>query len=196
MALSDVIKKKQATGDGAEKAQAAKKNPLDDVRVVIAILIIACIGLIVLTVFGAKGIEETNASIDKAKAQYKQNQLAIANLKALQARSSEYKEQINEYDIMISKDPLDQMQIMIDLEKDVEAHNCKLTELTFGEIEKNAQNVNQIAVTITITGKYTDIMSFCHDTVTDKQIKRIDTINMTGKDEQRTAKIVVVEFSR
>ena len=193
MALSDVIKKKQATGDGSEKEKAAKKNPLDDVRVVIAILFVACIGLIVLTVFGAKGIDATEANIEKAKAQYKQNQLAIANLKALQARSGEYKQQIAEYDIMISKDPLDQMQIMIDLEKDVEAHNCSLTELTFGEPE---QNVNQIAVNLTITGSYRDIITFCHDTVSDKQIKRIDTINITGTDEQRTAQIVLVEFSR
>lgn len=196
MALSDVIKKKQATGDGLEKENAAKKNPLDDVRVVIAILFVACIGLIVLTVFGAKGIDATEANIEKAKAQYKQNQLAIANLKALQARSGEYKQQIAEYDIMISKDPLDQMQIMIDLEKDVEAHNCSLTELTFGEPEKNEQNVNQIAVNLTITGSYRDIITFCHDTVSDKQIKRIDTINITGTDEQRTAQIVLVEFSR
>ncbi len=196
MALSDVIKKKQATGEGSEKEQAVKKNPLDDVRVVIAILILACIGLIVLTVFGVKGIEETNTSIEKAKTQYKQNQLAIVNLKALQARSGEYKEQIEEYNVMISKEPLDQMQIMIDLEKDVEAHNCKLTELTFGEIEKNDQNVNQIAVTLSVTGAYSDIMSFCHDTVSAKQIKRIDTINMTGDTEQRTAQIVIVEFSR
>lgn len=196
MALSDVIKKKQATGDGLEKEKAAKKNLLDDVRVVIAILFVACIGLIVLTVFGAKGIDETEANIEKAKAQYKQNQLAIANLKALQARSGEYKQQIDEYDIMISKDPLDQMQIMIDLEKDVEAHNCCLTELTFDEPEKNEQNVNQIAVNLTITGSYRDIITFCHDTVSDKQIKRIDTINITGTDEQRTAQIVLVEFSR
>ncbi len=196
MALSDVIKKKQATGDGLEKENAAKKNPLDDVRVVIAILFVACIGLIVLTVFGAKGIDATEANIEKAKAQYKQNQLAIANLKALQARSGEYKQQIAEYDIMISKDPLDQMQIMIDLEKDVEAHNCSLTELTFGEPEKNEQNVNQVAVNLTITGSYRDIITFCHDTVSDKQIKRIDTINITGTDEQRTAQIVLVEFSR
>lgn len=196
MALSDVIKKKQATGDGSEKEKAAKKNLLDDVKVVIVVLIVACIGLIVLTVFGAKGIDETEANIEKAKTQYKQNQLAIANLKALQARSGEYKEQIAQYDIMISKEPLDQMQIMIDLEKDVEAHNCSLTELTFGEPEKNEQNVNQIAVNLTITGTYRDIITFCHDTVTDKQIKRIDTINITGTEEQRTAQIVLVEFSR
>lgn len=196
MALSDVIKKKQAIGDGLEKEKAAKKNPLDDIRVVIVILFVACIGLIVLTVFGAKGIDATEANIEEAKAQYKQNQLAIANLKALQARSGEYKQQIAEYDIMISKDPLDQMQIMIDLEKDVEAHNCSLTELTFGEPEKNEQNVNQIAVNLTITGSYRDIITFCHDTVSDKQIKRIDTINITGTDEQRTAQIVLVEFSR
>ena len=100
MALSDVIKKKQATGDGSEKEKAAKKNLLDDVRVVIAVLIVACIGLVVLTVFGAKGIDETEANIEKAKAQYKQNQLAIANLKALQARSGEYKDQIAQYDIL------------------------------------------------------------------------------------------------
>ena len=196
MALSDVIKKKQATGDGSEKEKAAKKNLLDDVKVVIVVLIVACIGLIVLTVFGAKGIDETEANIEKAKAQYKQNQLAIANLKALQARSGEYKDQIAQYDIMISKDPLDQMQIMIDLEKDVEAHNCSLTELTFGEPEKNEQNVNQIAVNLSITGTYRDIITFCHDTVSDKQIKRIDTINITGTDEQRTAQRVLVEFSR
>ena len=196
MALSDVIKKKQATGDGSEKEKAAKKNLLDDVRVVIVVLIVACIGLIVLTVFGAKGIGETETNIEKAKTQYKQNQLAIANLKALQTRSGEYKDQIAQYDIMISKDPLDQMQIMIDLEKDVEAHNCSLTELTFGEPEKNEQNVNQIAVKLTITGSYRDIITFCHDTVSDKQIKRIDTINITGTEEQRTAQIVLVEFSR
>ena len=51
MALSDVIKKKEATG-GAKAQNSEKKNLLEDVRVVIAILVVlifALIGLIVRT---------------------------------------------------------------------------------------------------------------------------------------------------
>lgn len=196
MALSDVIKKKQTTSKSAEKEKGGVKNLLDDVRVVIGVIVLACVLLIVLIVFGTQNINNTMQSIEKTKTQYKQNQIAIANLRALQARSSEYKEQIEKYDVMISKEPLEQMQIMIDLEKAVESHNCNLTEMTFSEVETNDKGVNQIAVNITVTGKYADVVSFCHDTVNDGQIKRIDTINMTVEGNSVTAKIVVVEFSR
>lgn len=185
MALSDVIKKKQETGPDKE-ANKEKKNPLDDVRLVIAILIIACIAIIVMIVFGTKSINSTKAEIESAKTKYSQNQASIANLKALQSKSSEYEAQRDEYQAMISSDPLDQQEIMKDMEEEVEAHNCSLTEVTFGE-QSSANGVNQIQVNIKVTGNFADVMKFCYDTVHGEQIKRIDTIKMESTNKTSTS---------
>lgn len=198
MALSDVIKKKQETGED-KSASGSAKNIFDDVRIVIAIIIVACIALIVLTVLGTKSINDTLVKIDSVKQEYKENQAQIANLKALQSRSEEYKAQSDQYDSMLSKRPLDQQQIMIDMEADVEAHNCLLTNLTFGE-QTNTGLVNQIQVTLSVTGTYTDIMSFAHDTVNGTEIKRIDSIIMrqqASSDDKgpiKSADITIVLF--
>ncbi len=198
MALSDVIKKKQETGN-EKSASEEKKSILDDVRVVITVIVIACIALIVLTVFGTKSINETLVKIDRVKQEYKENLAQIANLKALQSKSEEYKAQSDEYDEMLSKDPLDQQQIMIDMETDVEAHNCTLTNIAFGE-QTNTGLVNQIQVTVSVTGSYADIMSFAHDTVSSTEIKRIDSLVMKQSSSSsdgesiKTADITVVLF--
>ena len=203
MALSDVIKKKQATGDEPKADKAQTKNPLDDVRVVIGVIAIACIGLIVMIVFGTKGINETLVQIDEVKSEYKTNQASIANLLALQSRSQEYMDQRDQYNALISSDGLDQQQIMIDMENDVEAHNCILTNIVFGE-QTATGSVKQIAVTISMSGTYDNIMQFCHDTVNGEQIKRIDTIKMTASsggnssasEANKSADIVIVLFSK
>ncbi len=198
MALSDVIKKKQETGEG-KSASGGAKNILDDVRVVIAVIVVACIALIVLTVFGTKSINDTLVKIENVKQEYKENQAQIANLKALQSKSTEYKAQSDQYDTMLSKRPLDQQQIMIDMEADVEAHNCTLTNVTFGE-QTNTGLVNQIQVTLSVTGSYSDIMSFAHDTVNGTEIKRIDSIimkqqtSLEDKEPLKNADITVVLF--
>lgn len=197
MALSDVIKKKEATGE-AKAQNSEKKNLLEDVRVVIAILIVLIFALIGLIVYGTLGINETKVQIDEMKIKYSENQQAIAQLVALQQQSEMYKARKAEYDSMISSDPIDQMNIMINMENEVEKYNCSLTGLDFDEIT-NTGLVNQINVYMTVTGKYEDIIRFCRDTVNKKQIKRIDKINMTilNKDDNTmNAEITVVEFSK
>lgn len=197
MALSDVIKKREATAD--ETAKKSSKggigNLLDDVRIVIAVIVLACIALIALIVYNNGQIQQKMTDIDTVKSEIRDNQAKIANLKALQARSSEYLAQKEAYDEMISDEELDQLEIMIDLEEDVEAHNCNLIEVTFDDIV-NTGLVNQVSVNLKITGSFSDIMSFCRDIVNSTQIKRIDTIRMTGNNEQKTAEIVLVLFSR
>lgn len=197
MALSDVLKKKQAAEAGTEKKKDKKINLVDDIRVFIGLMALACIALIVATVFSAKSIETTLTSIDEAKAEYQENQASIANLHALQSKSDEYKAQRDEYNAMISSEKLDQQQIMIDMETDVESHNCTLNDIAFEEAT-NTGLLNQISVTLSVQGKYSDIMSFCYDTVNGEQIKRIDTINMTdeGTENVKKAEIVVVLFSK
>ena len=197
MALSDVIKKKEATGE-AKAQNSEKKNLLEDVRVVIAILVVLIFALIGLIVYGTLGINETKVQIDEMKIKYSENQQAIAQLVALQQQSEMYKARKAEYDSMISSDPIDQMNIMINMENEVEKYNCSLTGLDFDEIT-NTGLVNQINVYMTVTGKYEDIIRFCRDTVNKKQIKRIDKINMTilNKDDNTmNAEITVVEFSK
>ncbi len=187
MALSDVIKKKQETGESSAKAK-EKTSILDDVRIVIAIMVVASIALVALIVYTTGLINEKIVEIDKAKQTYANNQTKIEGLLSLQAQSEQFKDQKEKYDAMISTDGLDQRQIMIDLEKEVESYNCRLNSLTFGE-QSNTGLVNQISININITGDYTDIMRYCRDVVTGEKIRRIDTIN-------KEADIVIVEFSR
>ncbi|HAQ63025.1 MAG TPA: hypothetical protein DCR23_01040 [Ruminococcaceae bacterium] len=196
MALSDVIKKKQATGESSAKAK-EKTSILDDVRIVIAIIVVASIALVALIVYTTGLINEKIVEIDKAKQTYANNQTKIEGLLALQAQSEQFKDQKEKYDAMISTDGLDQRQIMIDLEKEVESYNCRLNSLTFGE-QSNTGLVNQISININITGDYTDIMRYCRDVVTGEKIRRIDTINMSpyASSDTKEADIVIVEFSR
>ena len=196
MALSDVIKKKQATGESSAKAK-EKTSILDDVRIVIAIIVVASIALVALIVYTTGLINEKIVEIDKAKQTYANNQTKIEGLLALQAQSEQFKDQKEKYDAMISTDGLDQRQIMIDLEKEVESYNCRLNSLTFGE-QSNTGLVNQISIIINITGDYTDIMRYCRDVVTGEKIRRIDTINMSpyASSDTKEADIVIVEFSR
>ncbi len=196
MALSDVIKKKQETGESSAKAK-EKTSILDDVRIVIAIIVVASIALVALIVYTTGLINEKIVEIDKAKQTYANNQTKIEGLLALQAQSEQFKDQKEKYDAMISTDGLDQRQIMIDLEKEVESYNCRLNSLTFGE-QSNTGLVNQISININITGDYTDIMRYCRDVVTGEKIRRIDTINMSpyASSDTKEADIVIVEFSR
>lgn len=197
MALSDVMKKKQETGEVAAKEKKDIKNIMDDVRIVIAVIVVACIALIALIVYTTGLINEKVAMIDDVKQEYAQNQAKIESLLALQAQSEEFKAKKEEYDRMISSDGIDQKQIMIDIEKEVEAHNCTLSSITFDELT-NTGVVNQIGVNIHIIGEYTDIMTYCRDVVTGEQIRRIDTINMTPASlkDTKEADIVIVEFSK
>jgi Tfp pilus assembly protein PilO len=200
MALSDVMKKKQATGDpSAAKNKADVKNALNDVRVVIAVIVVACIALIALIIYTTGLINNKLVSIAEAKSEYAANQTKIESLLALQAQSEEFKAKKEEYDKMISTDGLDQRQLMIDYEKEVESYNCTMASLTFGE-PGNTGLVNQIEISIHIIGDYTDIMNYCRDVVTGEQIRRIDTINMTSSqgasETKKEADIVIVEFSK
>lgn len=197
MALSDVIKKKQETGD-AQAQKSEKKNLLEDVRVVIAILVVLILALIGLIVYGSMNIKDTETKIGEMRVKYTDNQKVITQLRALQQQSDAYKKRKAEYDKMISSDPLDKMQIMIDLEQEVEKYNCTLTKLDFDEIV-NTGLVNQINVYVSLSGKYSDIMRFCSDIVTAEKIMRIDRVNMTvlsEGDNTMTADITVVEFSK
>lgn len=197
MALSDVIKKKQETGN--EQAQKSeKKRLIDDVRVVIAILAVLILALIGLIVYGSMNIKKTEEEIGKMKIKYTDNQKVISQLHALQRQSDVYKKRKAEYDKMISSEPIDKMQIMINLEQEVEKHNCTLTNLDFDEIV-NTGLVNQVNVYMTVSGKYSEIMRFCRDTVNGEKIRRIDKINMTvlnKDDDTMSAELTIVEFSK
>lgn len=195
MALSDVIKKREATSEESEKKKSGLSNILDDVRIVIAVIVLASIALIALIVYNNGQIQEKVTRIDTIKSEIRDNQTKIANLKALQARSGEYLAQKEAYDEMISDEELDTLEIMINLETDVEAHNCNLIEIAFDDIT-NTGLVNQVAVHLKITGSFTDIMRFCRDTVSSTTIKRIDTIRMNGNGDQKSAEIVLVLFSK
>ena len=171
-------------------------------------MVIACVGLIALIVVGSRSIDETNADIKQEMKTYEENQLSIANLKALQARSEEYEAQRDAYDAMIPEE-MDQQQIMIEMEKRVESMNCVLTDLTFGSESADDKNskaaasssnglVNQMQVQISVRGTYTDIMKLAESIVTDQELMRIDAIHMMPMTQGglKEAQITIVKFSK
>ena len=196
--------KSNTASSGASKG----KNFLEDIRVFAVLMIVACVGLIALIVVGSRSIDETNADIKQEMKTYEENQLSIANLKALQARSEEYEAQRDAYDAMIP-DTMDQQQIMIEMEKRVESMNCVLTDLTFGSESADDKNskaaasssnglVNQMQVQISVRGTYTDIMKLAESIVTDQELMRIDAIHMMPmtQDGLKEAQITIMKFSK
>ena len=198
------INVKSNTSSGASKG----KNFLEDIRVFAVLMVVACVGLIALIVVGSRSIDETNADIKQEMKTYEENQLSIANLKALQARSEEYEAQRDAYDAMIP-DTMDQQQIMIEMEKRVESMNCVLTDLTFGSESADDKNskaaasssnglVNQMQVQISVRGTYTDIMKLAESIVTDQELMRIDAIHMMPmtQDGLKEAQLTIMKFSK
>lgn len=196
--------KSNTASSGASKG----KNFLEDIRVFAVLMVVACVGLIALIVVGSRSIDETNADIKQEMKTYEENQLSIANLKALQARSEEYEAQRDAYDAMIP-DTMDQQQIMIEMEKRVESMNCVLTDLTFGSESADDKNskaaasssnglVNQMQVQISVRGTYTDIMKLAESIVTDQELMRIDAIHMMPmtQDGLKEAQITIMKFSK
>ena len=196
------INVKSNTSSGASKG----KNFLEDIRVFAVLMVVACVGLIALIVVGSRSIDETNADIKQEMKTYEENQLSIANLKALQARSEEYEAQRDAYDAMIP-DTMDQQQIMIEMEKRVESMNCVLTDLTFGSESADDKNsaaassnglVNQMQVQISVRGTYTDIMKLAESIVTDQELMRIDGIHMMPMTQGglKEAQLTIMKFSK
>lgn len=196
--------KSNTASSGASKG----KNFLEDIRVFAVLMVVACVGLIALIVVGSRSIDETNADIKQEMKTYEENQLSIANLKALQARSEEYEAQRDAYDAMIP-DTMDQQQIMIEMEKRVESMNCVLTDLTFGSESADDKNskaaasssnglVNQMQVQISVRGTYADIMKLAESIVTDQELMRIDAIHMMPmtQDGLKEAQITIMKFSK
>lgn len=196
--------KSNTSSSGASKG----KNFLEDIRVFAVLMVIACVGLIALIVVGSRSIDETNADIKQEMKTYEENQLSIANLKALQARSEEYEAQRDAYDAMIPE-KMDQQQIMIEMETRVESMNCVLTDLTFGSESADDKNskaaasssnglVNQMQVQISVRGTYTDIMKLCESIVTDEELMRIDGIHMMPMTQGglKEAQLTIMKFSK
>ena len=208
MAFNINVKKKDSG------APAEKKNILEDIRVFVVLMAIACIGLIVLIVFGVKSNEEIKTEIAKEKKTYQENQLSIANLKALQARSSEFEAQREMYNAMIP-DTQDRQAVMIDMERRVEGARCTLADLTFGgdaaiggtantnaaaaaAAPTNTSGLKELQVLMTVRGSYADIMGLCSDLVTDPELMRIDGIQMKpiSNGEEQEATITLMKFSK
>ena len=207
MAFNINVKKKDSGAPGE------KKNLLEDIRVFVVLMAIACIGLIVLIVFGIKSNEEIKTEIAKEKKTYQENQLSIANLKALQARSSEFEAQRDMYNAMIPATQ-DRQAVMIDMERRVEGARCTLTDLTFGgdaaiggtpntntaaaAAPANTSGLKELQVLLTVRGSYADIMGLCSDLVTDPELMRIDGIQMKpiSEGEQQEATITLMKFSK
>ncbi|MGN0519974.1 MAG: hypothetical protein ACI4LB_04480 [Candidatus Fimenecus sp.] len=204
MAFNINVKKKDSG------APADKKNILEDIRVFVALMAIACIGLIVLIVFGVKSNEEIKTDIAQEKKTYQESQLSIANLKALQSRSAEFEAQRDMYNAMIPETQ-DRQAVMIEMEQRVETANCTLKDLSFGGDAAIGGNtttsttaststglVKELQVIMTVRGTYTDIMGLCNTLVTDEELMRIDAIQMKplSKSDEKEATITLVKFSK
>lgn len=206
MAFNINVKKKSGG------ASAEKQNILENIRVFVALMAIACIGLIVLIVFGVKANDKIKADITAEKKTYQESQQSIANLKALQARSAEFEAQREVYNAMIPETQ-DRQAVMIDMEKRVENARCTLSDLTFGgdaaiggksnasakdTLPTNTGGVKELQVLMTVRGSYADIMGLCSALVTDTELMRIDGIQMKpiASGDQQEAIITLMKFSK
>lgn len=206
MAFNINVKKKDT---GASSGKAA--NVLEDIRVFVVLMAVACIGLIVLIVFGVRNNEAVKAKITEQKKVYQESQASISSLKALQARSSEYEAQRDAYNAMIP-DTQNRQAVMIEMENRIEAARCTLSDLTFGgdaaigastqagdaAVTTSTAGVKELQVLMTVRGSYADIMGLCNSLVTDPELMRIDAIHLTPiqSGEAQEATITLVKFSK
>ena len=207
MAFNINVKKKDT---GASSGKAA--NVLEDIRVFVVLMAVACIGLIVLIVFGVRNNEAVKAKITEQKKVYQESQASISSLKALQARSSEYEAQRDAYNAMIP-DTQNRQAVMIEMENRIEAARCTLSDLTFGgdaaigataqtgdtaAVAVSTAGVKELQVLMTVRGSYADIMGLCNSLVTDPELMRIDAIHLTPiqSGEAQEATITLVKFSK
>lgn len=186
------------------KDEKPKKASIMDIRVFAVLMVILFVVMVVLIAFGVKGTKETENKITKAKEEYKQNQLAIANLKALQSKSGEFEAQRDTYVAMIPETQ-NLQEIMIEMENRIEENGCILTEITFGneaegaavKTDASGALVKEQMVNLSVRGKYEDILKFAKSIVEDEQFMRVDGIRLVpGKDGKMDAQITIMKFSK
>lgn len=178
---------------------------VEDVRIFIILIAIACVALIVMSVFGIKSANKTTEAIAQQKTEYSKNQMAIANLKALQSKSYEYEALRDKYAELIPNSTLDQQKIMIEMEDLCDDGNCLLTDIQFGEL-LSGDGISQIPVTLSITGTFSNIVALCQGIVTAPEFMRIDAISMESqtdnsnndktKADTKTVQVTVVKFAK
>ena len=200
MALSDVIKKRETTAEGAEnkKEKVGKSSLLDNVKVIIGIIAVACIALIVLIVQYNKKNNDTLKRIENVKAQIAVNRAEITRLEGLKVKLKEVEKQQEYYASKIPTKDFDEYRLRIEVEKFIEAHSCNMTGDPVVEFS-TMSGVNQATITVQMTGDFSDIMRFCRDFVDTEEIRRIDRLSIEGGTKTgglKTAEVVLVYFSR
>lgn len=191
--------KKKAEGNAKSKS----KGSLSDVRIFAVIMLVAFIAISVLIGFGIQGTKETKAEIFAQKDKYAENLIKIDNLKKLQKQSDVYEGQKENYDKMI---PATQnvQDIMIEMEKRVEENHCVLRNFTMPGEGGNASAgattpsglLQEKIVNLDINGKYADIVNFMKEITEDDEFMRIDSIHLVPQEDEMSAQITVVKFSK
>lgn len=201
MALSDVMKKREPTAEGEAKKKKESKGLgglLENVKIVIAVIVIACILLITLIVYTNKKSEDTLKKIENVKQQIAVNTNEISRLEGFKAKINDVRREQEYYASQISVRDFDEYKLRIEVEKEIEAHNCNLTEDPVVEFS-NMGSVQQASVTVKISGEFSDIMRYCNDFLSKEEITRIDAFSINGTSTNGTAKtaeITVVYFSK
>ena len=188
------FKKKSSEGKSKQKLS------MSDVRVFAVVFFLAFVALVALIVTGVQSTKATAAQIEKVKETYQQNQVAIANLKALQKQSSVYEAQQAEYTAMIPETQ-DLQEIMIEMENRIEKSGCTLMEITFPEATEGegttTSGLHEQIVQISMKGKYEDLLQLMTDLTQSAEFMRIDNIELTPESEGKmNAQITLVKFSK
>ncbi len=167
-----------------------------DPRVLVVIIAIACAALIALCVYTSKQTKETEAQISSQVATFEENKAAIANLLTLKARSEQYIKQNEKYESLITSDGLNQQDFMVYFDDFCKAYDCRMNLIEFGE-QSAEGDVQSLRFSLTVEGKFENLMAICDGIVTQDRFYRIDGVSFTnGNDGNKVAYINVVAFSK
>lgn len=178
--LKDLFNKKKSDENGTMNAKSALQTTVkvDNTRVFIIIAIFVFALLVAAIALGAKSIASTKININNALTKYSEHAATVANLKALQAKSSEYEAIMKKYDTLLPNKKLDNFKIMQEMEARCAKAGLMLSKVEFKDTVKDS--INQQGINITVSGTFTQIMGFCDEIVTDDEFMRIDGISLKG----------------
>ena len=167
-----------------------------DPRILVVIIALACAALIALCVYTSKDTKQVEEQIKVQVENFDTNKAQITNLLELKSRSNQFLEQNEKYEALLTSDGLSQQDFMIYFDNFCKQYDCRMNLIEFGE-EGTEADINYLKFTLTVEGKFENLMAVCDGIVTQDRFYRIDGVVFTpATGENKVATINVVAFSK
>jgi Tfp pilus assembly protein PilO len=169
-----------------------KKESSSANTIVLFIIAILALLLVVLNISSLYQIQKTSDALNSSTIRLDEYNKRFSKLNKM---VQEKEQLMASFELLSKKIPLQSFEnhILNSIEESVKENKTELINLQFGDYKEN-QDLIQIPLTLTVKGKYSDLIRLFTELEDGERLVRIDGINLT-KDEDLKVRADIIAFT-